>query len=78
MSARVKIEMVDVQGTILREIADSRLKQADIAATYAFGIAGSEPADWPLVNRLIVDRWSLAGLTRIKTLAWKRVGTRDE
>ena len=69
----MRVDLVDPEGTILREIADPRMKQADIALTYAFALR-QEPdnTDWSTVNRAIVERWSMSGLSRIKALAWKR------
>jgi hypothetical protein len=63
--------MVDVEGTILREIADPWIKRADIAMTYAFGLRSSEEIDWPKINHAIIDRWSLSALKWIKDRAWK-------
>lgn len=65
------VEMVGVEGALLREIADKRMKRNDIALTYAFGLRGNEVIDWKLVNAAILDRWSMAGLTYIKQRAWK-------
>lgn len=66
------VEMVDVEGTLLREIADTRLKRNDVALTYAYGLRRSciKTIDWPKVNQAILARWSLAGLSYIKTRAW--------
>lgn len=64
------VAMVDVEGQILREIADSRMKRADVALTYAFGLRQGDPIDWAKVNRAIVDRWSLSALKWIKEEAW--------
>lgn len=70
------VEMVDVQGQIMREIADTRMTRDDVALTYAFGIRSrgqSNTIDWPAVNRAIMDRWSLSALKYIKEKAWKLV-----
>jgi hypothetical protein len=65
--------MVDVQGQLEREIADGRMARKDVALTYAFGIRDCpDGVDWPKVNRLIIDRWSMAGLVYIKEHAWRR------
>lgn len=69
----MRIEMVDVEGQLLREIADTRMKRADVALTYAFGLRQQDEVDWPKINRAIIERWSLSGLTWIKTEAWKRL-----
>lgn len=68
------VEMVDVEGTILREIADSQMQRLDVALTYAFGLRSSETIDWPKVNHAILDRWSLSSLQWIKGQAWKIAG----
>lgn len=68
------ITMVDVQGQLEREIADRRMARKDVALTYAFGIRDCrDEVDWPKVNRLIIDRWSLNALKYIKEHAWRRV-----
>jgi hypothetical protein len=69
----MRVEMVDVQGQLMAEIADPRMKRADVALTYAFGLRQHDDVDWPTVNRAIVERWSMAGLDWIKTRAWARV-----
>jgi hypothetical protein len=69
------IEMHDPGGTIMREIADSRIKQAGVAITYAFAIAQlGDKADWPAINRAIQERWKgRTALKRIKEAAWKQI-----
>lgn len=52
-------------------IADKECRQADIAGLYRELIEqGNGTVDWPRINRLIIDRWSIAGLKKIKRLAW--------
>lgn len=63
------IELCDVQNTLLREIAEPQLNQKQIAMTYAMGLRSRENVNWYEVNRAIVNRWSMAGLIRIKRLA---------
>lgn len=69
--ADVTVEMVDVQNTLLREIATQELSRNSIALTYAFGLRSRENIDWAKVNAAIVERWSKAGLKYIKERAWK-------
>jgi hypothetical protein len=71
--ADIRVEMIDVQGQLEREIADQRLTREDVALTYAFAIRQWGPMDerYAVVNRAIMERWSLAGLKWIKTRAWK-------
>ena len=72
------IELMDCERALLAEIEDTRLKQADVALTYAMALVSSEhnAVNWAKVNQAIMDRWSLAGLKRVKEMAWKRVETR--
>lgn len=72
----MRIEMVDVQGALEREIADRRMTRDDVALTYAFGLAQPGEVDWPAVNQLILDRWSMAALRYIKDKAWRYVEQR--
>jgi hypothetical protein len=67
------VEMVDPQSAILGEIADARMTRDDVALTYAFAIRQQAEMDFALVNRAIVERWSLAALKYIKTKAWALV-----
>jgi hypothetical protein len=69
----MRFEMVDVEGQLLSEIADPRMKREDVALTYAFGLRQPNEVDWPRVNNAIIDRWSMNALKWIKTYAWKRV-----
>jgi hypothetical protein len=69
----VSVAMVDVEGQLLAEIADPRMKRADVALTYAFAIRQGqqgESIDYAKVNHAIIERWSMAGLRWIKTEAW--------
>ncbi len=72
----MRIEMVDVQGQLEREIADPQMKREDVALTYAFGLRQRDDVDWRKVNGLIIERWSLSALKWIKTYAWKRLEDR--
>lgn len=69
----MRVDLVDPQGTILREIADKRMTRDDVALTYAFAIRQRAEIDWPAVNRAIIDRWSLNALMYVKDRAWKLV-----
>lgn len=72
------MNLVDPQGTLLREIADSRLTRDDVVLTYAFALRQhfdtrcDDRIDFAEINHAIVDRWSLSALKYIKTKAWKR------
>lgn len=65
----MKIELADVEGVIKNEIKQG-CTQKQIAQTYAWALRSSRPTDWPKVNKLIVDRWSVSGLSKIKKMAW--------
>ncbi len=62
------MEIADVEGVIEREIAN-KCTQKQIAQTYALALRSSWPTDWSKVNSMIVERWSVAGLNRIKKMA---------
>ena len=68
----MRIELCRCTETILEEISDKRMKQGDIALTYALALRSTSPTDWARVNRSIIDRWSVSGLERIKKMAWER------
>jgi hypothetical protein len=59
--------------TLLSEINELRLKQKDVAITYALAMRDHGNVDWPTVNQAIINRWSRSGLVRIKEMAWKQV-----
>lgn len=68
----VHVTMVDVEGQILREIADPKMKRDDVKLTYAFGIRDCpDDVDWRRVNHAILDRWSMNALKYIKEGAWR-------
>lgn len=67
------VSMVDVEGQLLREIADKRMTRDDVMLTYAFAIRQHDEVDWPKVNAAILDRWSMAALRYIKDGAWRLV-----
>jgi hypothetical protein len=62
-------EIACVEQTIENEIKQG-LTQKQIAQTYALGIRSTWPTDWAKVNAMIIERWSQAGLERIKKMAW--------
>lgn len=69
----VRIQMVDPQGQLLREIADEQMTRKDVALTYAFAICQADVVDFHVVNQAIIDRWSMAALKYIKERAWKLI-----
>jgi len=50
-------------------IKNKKNKQKDIAKLYAKHAWYLK--EWSIINHAILDRWSRAGLNRIKTLAWR-------
>jgi hypothetical protein len=72
----VRVTLVDPQGTLLREIADTSMKRKDVAMTYAFALCQESEVDFATVNAAIIERWSRSALKWIKTYAWKRVAER--
>ena len=66
----LRVSLVDPQRQLLNEITDDRMKRFDVAQTYAMAL-DSDEVDWSLVNREIIDRWSMSGLKWIKEKAWK-------
>ena len=66
-------EMVDPQAVILREIQEYKLVQKSVALTYVFCIRQQSEVDFGVVNRAIIERWSMSGLKRIKKMAWKHI-----
>jgi hypothetical protein len=67
--AEFTTEIACVEQVIQNEIKQG-LNQKQIAQTYALGLRSSWPTDWAKVNKMILDRWSPAGLERIKKMAW--------
>ena len=59
--------------TILDEIANKALHQADVSKTIAlvFLSGQREQVDWKLVNSAIVTRWSQSARERVLSMAWK-------
>ncbi len=66
--------LMDCQRVLLEEIACREANQVSIARTYRMALettqAGLDVVNWKTVNTAIIARWSLAGLERIKILAW--------
>jgi hypothetical protein len=60
---------------LLAKIEDKECHQADIATTYSAAIS-IEGMPWGAINNAIICRWSISGLNRIKTMAWKERETR--
>lgn len=67
----MRIELMNCENLLMREIADKRIKRNSLALTYRLAMASSEEVDWLKVNRAIINRWSLSGLEYIKNRAWK-------
>ncbi len=74
----MKIELVNCTQTLLDKIGNKVFKRKDVAATYALAIRSSEPTDFALVNKRIIERWSRSGLEFIKNEAWKIAEAREK
>ena len=61
--------LVSGEDTILREIAEPKLKRKDIAMTYRLIMDGGEEVNWGWINKAILGRWKLSGLIWIKKQA---------
>ena len=74
----MRLELADCENTLIREIRTPGTVQRSVALTYAMALVSSERerVDWSRVNAAISERWSLAGLERIKRLAWGHVERR--
>lgn len=60
--------------TILNEISNLKLHQADVAKTCAIAIVSDmNGTDWKSINEAIVKRWSASARERVLTMAWKIV-----
>lgn len=68
---RPHVRMVDPQGQLLSEVADERTTRDDVVLTYAFCLRQGD-VDWVMINRAVIERWSLSGLKYIKERAWRR------
>jgi hypothetical protein len=67
----MRVELLDPQGVLEREIADRRMTRNDVAATYVLAMRSTKEVDWPKINQQIIDRWSMSALHYIKERAWR-------
>ena len=58
--------------TLLEKISDQRMKRADIAKFYFSVLQGHGMVDWCKINKAIIGRQSISGLSWIKNKAWKQ------
>lgn len=69
-----RMNMVCCTDVILNEVAHKECTQRDIALSYALAIKsaaqGADKPDWRKINTAILERWSMAGLERIKKAAF--------
>jgi hypothetical protein len=62
----------DRQADLLYVIRDGGCRRQDVAQTYAAAIVYAPDAvEWATVNAAIIERWSVSGLSWIKSRAWK-------
>lgn len=66
----MRFELLIPEEVIIREIQDKKFNQKDIAKTMAIILRQGSDVDWKRINAAIVNRWSKAGLNRIKEMAW--------
>ena len=69
-----RINMVCCTEVICNEVSHKQIKQRDVALSYALALKSqmqkADTPDWGKINRAIIDRWSMAGLERIKKAAF--------
>ena len=58
---------------LVEAAATKEYRRVEVAALYAVAIAYDPDIDWAVVNKAIVERWSLSALKWIKRLAWAGV-----
>lgn len=66
--AKVTVELACVEMVIEQDIK-AGFNQTEVAKTYALALRSSWPTDLKAVNQMIIERWSAAGLNRIKKMA---------
>jgi hypothetical protein len=59
-----------MQRQLFAVLQDPEAKLVDAARIYRKMVARRARYDWPEINKAIINRWSEAGLSRIKQLAW--------
>lgn len=68
-----RINMVCCTQVILNEVGHKECTQRDVALSYALAIKSAaqkaDTPDWRAINTAIIERWSMAGLERIKKAA---------
>jgi hypothetical protein len=70
--------MGDTTEIMLDELAMPKIRQKDVAVTYALArMCSNQPVDWKRVNQAIIAKWSLSGLQRIKNAAGRIMSLRD-
>ncbi len=72
MTPESRIRLGNMAISVECEIAQGAT-QKDVADTYALAILDGEATDVPRMNKAIIERWSMAGLERVKAMAWKKV-----
>ena len=74
-----KITDVNFVEWIMHELDDRVYTQQHVAKTYAILIQkGCSVEQWKDINIAIINRWSVAGLLRIKTMAWRIHNERNQ
>lgn len=65
-----RIEPLDLERVILREIDNKRMTRNDVAQTYAILLKFPGDYNWQRINGAIIKRWSKYALEYIKRRAW--------
>lgn len=66
---RFAVYLLDCERCVEEEIAAGATRKA-VALTYAFALRSPDPVDFARINKAILSKWALSGLTWIKKLAW--------
>lgn len=70
----MRMNLICCTSVLLREIADKRMHQKDVALTFAMALKseaeGADRVDWETVGGAAIERWSLSGWRRIKERGW--------
>lgn len=74
--ADAQVRLANPEGQLLGEIADPTMTVRDVTQAYALALLDQDAVRWPVVNRAIIARWSMAALDRVKRDAWKRLEAR--
>jgi len=66
------------QENLLSELDDKTTTRKDVAKSYALLMKHGHNPDWEIINKAIIDRWSISALNYIKDLAWSGKAFNDQ